>query len=160
VTGGVLAPGLPDVGTPAPGFALTGTHGETVTLDGLLRGGPVLLVFVPFAFSRTCTGELGELTAGLPELTAAGVRPVAISCDPMFALRAWAEQDGYPFDLLSDFWPHGAAARAYGVLDEEAGYALRGSVLVGADGVVRWTLLHRDGRARPFDAYRAALALL
>jgi alkyl hydroperoxide reductase subunit AhpC len=46
------------------------------------------------------------------------------------------------------------------VLDEAVGYALRGSVLVGGDGIVRWTLLHRDGRARPFAAYRAALALL
>ncbi|HEY0215163.1 MAG TPA: peroxiredoxin [Cellulomonas sp.] len=150
---------LPAVGSAAPAFALTGTHGAPVTLADL-AGRPALLVFVPFAFSRTCTSELGDLQSGLPELTAAGVRVLAISCDPMFALRAWAEQDGYTFDLLSDFWPHGAAARAYGVLDESAGFARRGSVLLDAGGVVRWTLLHAGGRARPFAAYREALATL
>jgi mycoredoxin-dependent peroxiredoxin len=152
--------GLPLVGEVAPDLALPDTHGATVTLTSLLAGvRGVLLVFVPFAFSGTCTQEVGALQAGLPELTDAGVRPVLISCDPVFALRAWGEQEGVTLDLLSDFWPHGAVARAYGVLDEEAGYARRGSVLVGADRVVRWTLLHGGGQARPFAAYREAAAL-
>lgn len=116
------------------------------------------MVFVPFAFSGICTTELGELQAGLPELTDAGVRVLAVSCDPMSALRAWAARDGYTFALLSDFWPHGAAARAYGVFDDAQGFALRGSFLLDADGVLRWTLLHPAGRARPLAAYREAVA--
>ncbi len=156
-----MTSGLPPVGSPAPGFALPDTHGATRTPASLLDGvRGLLVVFVPFAFSGTCTRELDELQAGLPELTAAGTRPVLVSCDPMPALRAWAEQQACTIDLLSDFWPHGAAARAYGVLDEEAGHARRGSVLVDAAGTVRWTLLHPGGLARPFAAYRAAIGAL
>lgn len=119
---------------------------------------PTLLVFVPYAFTRTCTSELGELQAGLAELGDAGVRVVAASCDPAPVLRAWAEQEGLTFPVLSDFWPHGAAARAYGVLDEASGVARRGSFLLDGDGVVRWSLVHPGGVARPFAAYREAVA--
>jgi peroxiredoxin len=145
------------VGATAPVLGLPDAHGATVTVGGPAAG-PTLLVFVPFAFSRTCTAELGELQAGLPELDAAGVRVLAVSCDPMFALRAWADQDGYTFGLLSDFWPHGTAARAYGVFDSAQGFARRGSFLLDAAGVVRWSLVHAGGRARPFAAYREAVA--
>jgi len=88
------------------------------------------------------------------------VRVFAVSCDPMFTQRAWAEQEGFGFDLLSDFWPHGAAAAAYGVFDEAGGNALRGSFLVDADGIVRWSVVNPRGRARDLGAYRAALAAL
>lgn len=165
------APGAPGPGTAggpgrplaagdvAPRTALPGSAGPPVTVGGPADA-PTLLVFVPFAFSRTCTTELGELQAGLPELSGAGVRVVAVSCDPVFALRAWAGQDGYTFPLASDFWPHGAAARAYGVFDEVDGFARRGSFLLDTAGVVRWSLVHDAGRARPFTAYREALTLL
>lgn len=144
-------------GDVAPVVTLPDAHGTPVTVGGPADR-PTLLVFVPFAFSRTCTAELTELQAGLDDL--AGVRVLAASCDPAPALRAWADQDGYTFPLLSDFWPHGAAARAYGVLDEVDGYARRGSFLVDAGGTVRWSLLHPAGRARPFAAYRDAVARL
>ncbi|WP_019136876.1 peroxiredoxin [Cellulomonas massiliensis] len=153
------APAGPEVGLPAPAFSLPDTHGTPVTLAGL-GGGPVALVFVPFAFSGTCTGELCELRDNIAAFQQAGVHLAAVSCDPMFSLRAWAEQEGYAFDLLSDFWPHGAAARAYGVFDERAGIALRGSFLVDADGVLRWKVVHPRGQARPLQAYLDALAAL
>jgi peroxiredoxin len=136
---------------------LPDAHGSPVTVGGA-SAAPVLLVFVPFAFSRVCTAELGELQAHLPELDRAGVGVRAVSCDPGPALRAWAEQDGYTFPLLSDFWPHGAAARAYGVFDEVDGYARRGSFLLDAAGVLRWSVESAAGVARPFAAYRGAVA--
>ncbi|MCC2333548.1 peroxiredoxin [Cellulomonas wangsupingiae] len=153
------AASAPAVGAPAPGFTLPDTHGTPVTLSEL-RGTPVALVFVPFAFSGTCTSELCELRDNIAAFDQAGVRLLAVSCDPMFALRAWGEQEGYTFDLLSDFWPHGAAARAYGVFDEATGHAVRGSFLVDADGVLRWSVVHPRGQARPLSAYREALAAL
>jgi peroxiredoxin len=151
------ASGALGVGAVAPVRTLPDAHGAPVVVGGP-GDGPTLLVFVPFAFSRTCTAELTELQAGLPEL--GGVRVLAVSCDPAPALRAWADQDGYAFGLLSDFWPHGAAARAYGVFDEVDGYARRGSFLLDAAGTVRWSLVHPAGRARPFAAYRDAVAAL
>ncbi|WP_240674848.1 peroxiredoxin [Cellulomonas endophytica] len=150
---------MPEVGRPAPEIALVDTHGTPVTLAGF-RGTPVALVFVPFAFSRTCTGELCTLRDNLAVFDRAGVLLCAVSCDPLFALRAWAEQDGYTFDLLSDFWPHGAAARAYGVFDEARGVPRRGSFLVDAEGVLRWSVVSPAGQARDIDGYRLAVAAL
>ncbi|MGW6129935.1 peroxiredoxin [Cellulomonas sp. NPDC055163] len=158
-----MSPSGPDalvgVGDPAPDFTLDDTHGTPVRL-GALRGAPVLVVFVPFAFSGRCTQELGELRDGLTELEAGGARLLVVSCDATFSLRAWAEQEGYAFALLSDFWPHGQVARAYGVFDEAHGLALRGSFLVDAGGVVRWCVRNSRGVVRDVAEYRAALAAL
>ena len=44
----------------------------------------------------------------------------AISTDPTYSLRVFADTDGLNFPLLSDFWPHGAVAQAYGVFDPRA----------------------------------------
>ncbi|WP_127127425.1 peroxiredoxin [Georgenia sp. SYP-B2076] len=148
--------GVP-VGTPAPDFELPDTQGTPVRLKAL-RGSPVAVVFFPFAFSRTCSSELCELRDNLGDFAERGVRLLGISTDAMFAQRAWAEQEGFGFDLLSDFWPHGAVARAYGVLDEANGHALRGSFLVDANGLVRWSIVNPRGQARALSSYRAALA--
>ena len=153
------APSLPRPGDPAPELVLPDTHGTPVSLADL-RGTPVAVVFFPFAFSGICSGELCELRDNLEDFEAAGVRVLGVSCDPMFALRAWSEREGFGFDLLSDFWPHGAAARAFGVFDEASGSASRGSVLVDGDGIVRWSVLSPRGTARDLGAYRAALAAL
>jgi peroxiredoxin len=134
-------------------------HGTPVSLLAL-RGTPVALVFLPFAFSGVCGSEVHDLRDNLEDFEQAGVRLMAISCDSVFALRAWAEREGLGFDLLSDFWPHGAAARAFGVFDEESGAPRRGSFLIDADGIVRWVLVNPPGKARDIDAYRAALAAL
>lgn len=147
------------VGDPAPDFTLSSTHGTPVSLADL-RGGPVLVVFVPFAFSRTCTGELCELRDNIEAFEAADVTLLVISCDARYSLKAWAEQDGYTFDLLSDFWPHGAVAQAYGVFDAERGLAVRGSFLIDAEGTVRWAVVNSPGERRDLAAYHAALAAL
>ena len=145
-------------GDPAPDFTLPDTHGTPVHLADVLTDGPVLVVFYPFAFSGICTGELCELRDNIEEFETAGVRLLAVSTDPVYALKAWQQQEGFGFDLLSDFWPHGDVARAYGVLDEERGHALRGSYLIDADGVVRWAVVNPRGQRRDLEAYRAALA--
>ena len=147
------------VGDPAPDFSLPDTHGTPVRLAEL-RGTRVALVFVPFAFTGTCTGELRELRDNLGLFEDAGVRLLVVSCDPMASQRAWAEQEHVGFDLLSDFWPHGTAAAAYGVFDAERGRAVRGSFLIDAAGIVRWTVVNPAGRARDLAGYRAALGTL
>jgi peroxiredoxin len=144
-------------GDPAPDFTLPDTHGTPVHLADL-RGEAVLLVFFPFAFSGICTGELRELRDNIEDFEAAGVRLLAVSTDPVFALKAWHEQEGFGFDLLSDFWPHGAVADAYGVFDPTSGHALRGTFLVDADGIVRWSVVNPRGQRRDLETYREALA--
>jgi peroxiredoxin len=150
---------VPAAGDPAPDFTLPDTHGTPVHLADL-RGEPALLVFYPFAFSRVCTGELCELRDNVEDFESAGVRLLAVSTDPVYTLKAWQQQEGFGFDLLSDFWPHGDVARAYGVFDESTGHALRGTFLIDADGVVRWRVVSARGQARDLQAYREAVAQL
>ncbi|GGC95229.1 peroxiredoxin [Tersicoccus solisilvae] len=154
---------LPDVGAPAPGFALANQHGEPVVLTDL-RGTPVVLVFFPWAFSRVCGDELRELRDALDvadsPFAGRDVRLMAVSVDSKFALRALAEAEALPFDLLSDVWPHGEVARRYGVFDDERGSARRGSFVIDADGVLRARLLSDATHPRSMDEYRRALASL
>jgi len=149
-----------EIGQEAPGFELKDQHGQQVRLSDFRGEQSVVLVFYPFAFSGICTGELCEIRDNLEIFGADGVQVIGISCDPMHSLRAYAEAERYEFPLLSDFWPHGAVARRYGVFNEKAGFAIRGSFLIDADGILRWSVVNGSGEARPLAAYREALAAL
>lgn len=154
-----------EVGTTAPDFTLKDQNGVDVALSSFRAGGEspgknVLLVFYPFAFSGICTGELHEIRDDLGAFVADDVQVLAISCDPMFSLRGWADLEGYFFPLLSDFWPHGEVSKAYGVFHDSGGMPIRGTFLIDAEGVIQWTLTNPPGEGRDFGTYRAALAQL
>lgn len=64
----------------------------------------------------------------------------------MPSLKAWAEKlGGIPFPLLSDYWPHGAVGKAYGVFNEERGADKRAAYVIDANGVVRYAKLYEPG---------------
>ncbi len=147
------------VGDTAPEFSLPDQDKQIVSLADL-RGAPVLLVFYPFAFSRICTGELCQLRDELSVYTDAGVQVLAISTDPVFSLKAYREQEKFEFPLLSDFWPHGATAQAYGVFNEKAGMALRGTFLLDAEGTVVFAEVNQPGDARQQSGWKDAVARL
>jgi peroxiredoxin len=147
------------VGDRAPDFSLPDQDKQVVSLADL-RGTPVLLVFYPFAFSGTCTGELCQLRDELAVYSDAGVQVLAISTDPVFSLRAFREKEGFGFPLLSDFWPHGATAQAYGAFNEKAGMALRGTFLVDAEGTIVFTEVNQPGDAREQSGWKDAVAQL
>lgn len=131
-------------------------HGEPLELAAL--GSAYLLVFFPYAFTGICTGELAELRDWSSDFADHGVRLIACSTDSMFAQRVFAETESYQFDLVSDHWPHGAIAEAFGVFDSERGCALRGSFAVDATGVVRWQVVNGLGDARSVEDALAAAA--
>ena len=147
------------VGDAAPEFSLPDQDKQVVSLTDL-RGTPVLLVFYPFAFSGICTGELCQLRDELSTYSDAGVRVFAISTDPVFSLKAFREKESYEFPLLSDFWPHGEVAKAYGVFNEKAGMALRGTFLIDADGTVAFAEVNQPGDARAQSGWKDAVAKL
>ena len=93
-----------------------------------------MIAFYPWAFSGICRGELAALRDDHDKFRDLGVRVVAVSCDAMFTLRAYADAERIGFDLLTDHWPHGQIAKAYGVFDDQAGCALRGTFLLDAAG--------------------------
>ncbi len=129
-------------GTRAPDFRLQDQHGQSLGVSSFRGEHAVVLMFYPYAFSGVCTGELAAVRDHLPDLRAAGAALLAVSCDPMFALRAFADRDGLEFPLLSDFWPHGAVAEQYGVFDAKRGCARRSTYIIDRDGVVRWQVHH------------------
>ena len=146
------------IGEPAPDFTLDDQDGQKVSLSSFRGKKNVLVVFYPFAFSSTCTGELCEIRDDLAGFQNDDVQVLAISCDPMYTLRAYADAQGYTFPLLADFWPHGAVAQQYGVFLTSRGMASRGSFLVDREGVLRWAVVNKPGEARDLKAYREALA--
>jgi peroxiredoxin len=147
------------VGDRAPEFSLPDQDRQVVSLAGL-RGTPVLLVFYPFAFSGICTGELCQLRDELINYTEAGVTVLAISTDPVFSLKAFKAQEGLDFPLLSDFWPHGEVAKAYGVFNEKAGMAVRGTFLVDTEGAIAFAEVNGPGDARQQSGWKDAVAAL
>jgi len=144
------------VGDPAPAFASRNQHGENVDLAGL-RGAPAVIIFYPWAFSGICRGELAAVRDDYERFVSLGVRVLAVSCDAMFTLRAYAEAESIPFELVSDHWPHGAIAKAYGIFDETAGCALRATFVLDAAGIVTWQTVNGIGEARELDDLVAAL---
>lgn len=149
----------PQIGAPAPDFALRDQHGATVRLSSL-RGKAVVVMFYPYAFSSVCSGELADVRDHQATFESDDVQLVALSCDPMFTLRAFAERDGLTVPLLSDFWPHGEVAGTYGVFDAERGCAQRASFILDGDGVVRWSVLTAMGEARDLAEQARVLAAL
>jgi len=149
-----------EIGQEAPDFALKDEHGQLVRLSDFRTEKNVAIVFYPFAFSGTCTGELCEIRDNLEIFESDNVQVLAVSCDAVFTLRTWAESSKFAFPLLSDFWPHGAVAQEYGVFNEITGTAIRGSFLVDTTGVLRWSVVNGMGEARPLAGYQEALAAL
>jgi mycoredoxin-dependent peroxiredoxin len=149
-----------EVGQEAPDFTLRDQNGADVTLSSFRGDKNVLLMFFPWAFSGICTGELCSVRDRMPEFGNDDTVTLAVSCDSVFAQKAFADREGYAFQLLSDRWPHGATAQAYGVFAEEKGAALRASFVIDKTGVVRWSVIHGIGEARNADDYAKALAEL
>ena len=152
--------GLVEIGQEAPDFTLVDQHGEPVTLSDFRGRKNVVLLFYPYAFSSICTGELCTIRDRLTSFDNDDTVTLAVSIDHKFTLRAFADQEGYTFRLLADFWPHGAVAQAYGVFVEEKGAAKRGTFIIDKAGVLQWSVIHGMGEARDADEYEKALASL
>jgi peroxiredoxin len=148
-------------GQPAPAFTLKDQEGADVSLSDFAGKSAVALVFYPFTFTGICEGELCALRDDIGTYEAAGVQVLAVSCDSKNSQKVWAEQQGYTFPLLSDFWPHGATAQAYGVFNDALGCANWATFVIDRDGTIV-DAFETDslGTARTADRYAEALAKL
>jgi len=148
------------VGQQAPDFTLRDQNNEEVTLSAFRGRKAVLIVFYPAAFTGICTGELCRVRDALPTFQNDDVQVLTISVDSVYAHKIFSEREGYEFPLLADFWPHGAVARAYGVFNETAGIAERGTFLVDKDGIVRFVEHNGPGEGRDAAVWEAAIKAL
>ena len=149
-----------EVGQAAPDFELKDQHGQPVRLSGFRGEKNVVLVFYPLAFSGVCSGELCALRDDFPEVDRDDVELLTVSVDSTYAHRAWADNEGFEFGLLSDFWPHGEVAARYGVFDSGRGLSVRGTFIIDKAGVVRWKVVNPTPQARDIADYQKALAAL
>jgi peroxiredoxin (alkyl hydroperoxide reductase subunit C) len=146
-------------GAEAPDFTLKDQNGQPVTLSAL-RGTNVLLVFFPLAFTGICQGELDEIKDNPSRYVNDDTETLAISVGPPPTHKVWATQSGFTFPLLSDFWPHGAVAKAYGVFNDDTGFANRGTFVVDRTGMIRFAEMKGPGEARNQALWVDALAAL
>ena len=91
------------VGQAAPDFELKNQYGELVKLSSFKGNKNVVVLFIPFAFTGTCTGELCAIRDDLSSFQNDNVQVLAISCDSPFTQKIFAEQEGYKFPVLADF---------------------------------------------------------
>ncbi len=148
------------VGDKAPEFSLVNQHGEEVSLASFKGLNPVVLVFFPFAFSGTCSGELCELRDNISMFDDPNVELLAISVDSKFAQAKFASQESYQFSVLADFWPHGKVAQEYGVFVDKSGHASRASFVIDKSGDVVAKFVVPVGEARKLSDYKKALELI
>jgi peroxiredoxin len=148
------------IGDQAPDFTLVNQFGENVSLSDFQGKRNVVLVFYPLSFSGICTGELCELRDNFAQFDNADVELLAISVDSKFVQKKFAEQEGYKFGVLADFWPHGGVAKEYGVFIDEAGIATRATFVINKEGNLVAKFVTAPGQARSLDEYQKALATL
>jgi len=149
-----------EVGTEAPDFVLKDQNNQEVRLSDFRGKRTVLLVFYPLAFTGICQGELCEVRDNLNEYVNDDVQVLTVSVDSVYSHKIWADKEGFQFPLLADFWPHGAVAQAYGVFNDTAGIANRGTFVIDKAGVVRFAEMNMPGEARDQEGWRKALAAL
>jgi peroxiredoxin len=124
------------VGTKAPDFSLKDQNGKTVKLSGL-AGKKVLLSFRPLAWTAVCHDQMRSLEENHARFDELNAVALGIGVDSAPSNKAWAESMGIKNTrLLSDFWPHGAVAKAYGVLRENDGFSERANILINEKGKI------------------------
>ena len=124
------------LGDEAPDFELASHRGGKVRLSDLRGRKNVLIAFHPFAWTPVCERQMAGYEAEQPRLTRHDAQVLSISADAVPPKAAWAKSlGGLSYDLLSDFFPHGAVAELYGVLRPE-GFPERAVFVVDKNGTV------------------------
>jgi len=130
------------VGVHAADFTLKDQHGKVLKLSDL-KGKRVVLSFHPLAFTRVCTYQMQDLEAHKGDFDGLNAVALGMSVDTHPSKHAWAKEIGVKETLLlSDFWPHGAVANAYGIFREVEGFSERATILIDPEGVARWVKVY------------------
>ena len=148
----------PNVGADAPDFSLKSTSGEQVSVSQFKGQKNVLIAFFPLAFTGVCTAENCSFSEDYSKFEGADTVVLPVSVDSVPTLNEFRAKHGMKHHLVSDFKRE--AGRAYGVLDEEKGCAVRGTFVIDKEGVVRWTVVNALPDARDLNEYVKALDTL
>lgn len=146
-----------EVGQQAPDFTLKNQNGQEISLADFRGKKNVVLMFYPFAFTGTCTGELCAIRDRQSDFSNDTTEILSVSCDPAYSLAVFADKENLTHHLLSDFWPHGAVSTEYGAFLDNLGFSTRATYVIDKGGVIRWAVVNGPGEARNADDYAAAL---
>jgi peroxiredoxin len=129
------------IGRPAPDFVLRDQHNREFRLRDL-RGRKVLLSFHPLAWTKICARQMQALEKGYGQFDLANTLPVGLSVDTVPSKHFWAKSlKVTKLRMLSDFWPHGAVAKKYGIMRTE-GFSERANILIDEFGLVAWVKVY------------------
>ena len=124
-------------GQPAPDFTLPAVSGRKITLSQYRGKKNVVLSFVPAAFTPICSGQWPGYNMVQDMFAENDAILLGITVDNIPTLYAWTRQMGKLwFQVLSDFWPHGAVASKYGVLRSD-GVSERALIFIDKKGMIR-----------------------
>lgn len=146
------------IGSPAPSFELPDQDKNLVSTESL-KGSKSLIVFIPFPFTGICDDEGCAIRDNLAHLNDLDAKVVIVTVHATPVTKKWSSENGFEFPVLSDYWPHGETAKAYGAFNETVGAANRYTFVVDAAGVVR-EVINTEALSigREFEAYVEALA--
>lgn len=126
------------IGSMAPEFALKDQDGNEIRLSKL-RSKKVLLSFHPLAWTSVCADQMKSLELAYEEFQSLNGLPIGISVDPVPSKKAWAESLGLKkLRIISDFWPHGEVAKAFGIFRDRDGFSERANILIDEEGKIVW----------------------
>lgn len=148
-------------GDDAPDFELRSHRGGTVRLSNFRGRKNVVLAFHPLAFTPVCARQMTDYESVRPTLDERDAVVLGISTDPQPAKTAWAQTLGpISFDLLSDFYPHGAVAQDYGVFRQKEGISERAVFVIDKRGRIAWSQVYDIPEQPDTDELLSALAAL
>ena len=148
------------VGDQAPPFTLPSISGEKVSLNQFQGKKNVALSFVPAAWTPVCSDQWPGYNIAKDIFNQYDATLLGITVDNIPTLFAWTNQMGKLwFPVLSDFWPHGAVAKRYGVLRSD-GVSERALFVIDKRGIIRYIDVHDINKRPPLEDLMGALEKL
>jgi len=148
------------VGDPAPNFTLLSISGEKISLDQFRGKKNVVLSFVPAAWTPVCSDQWPGYNIAKVIFEQHDAILLGITVDNIPSLFAWTNQMGQLwFSVLSDFWPHGAVAKKYGVLRSD-GVSERALFVIDKKGIIHYIDVHDINKRPPLENLMSALESL
>jgi peroxiredoxin len=145
------------VGQPAPDFVLKDHNKNEVKLSSF-KGKKVLLSFHPLAWTKICAEQMKSLEANFHAFEELGATALGLSVDTIPSKHAWARELGVEKTrLLSDFWPHGAVAKIFGVFREKEGFSERANIIIDENQTVVFVKIYDLSQLPDIEEIRSFL---